>query len=413
MPSEVDSSIPEQCEITFVSVLSRHGARDPTARKSDLYQALVERIQTSVAQYGKGYEFLQDYQYTLGKDQLTLFGQQQMVDLGAAFHDRYKSLVSDHDPYIRAAGSDRVIESAHNFTQGLYKLLERNGDEKIEDILIIPETAGFNNTLNHGGCPEFEEGRRSDLGRRKQNVWKELWTPSVRDRLNQKLPGVDFTLEETVYMMDLCPFNSVATTNVEKSDFCRLFSLEEWRDYDYFESVEKWYGYGPGNALGASQGVGYVNELIARLTGLPVQDETTTNSTLDSSPETFPLDKKLYADFSHDNTMISIYAAMGLYNGTSDLPLDHRLPPQETGGYSAAWTVPFAGRMFVEKMRCGDGDGDGHEKESEELVRVLINDRVVPLHSCEADELGRCRLSSFVHSLSFARDGGRWHQCFT
>jgi hypothetical protein len=39
---------------------------------------------------------------------------------------------------------------------------------------------------------------------------------------------------------------------------------------------------------GPSEGVGYVNELIARLTDSPVVDETSTNTTLDGNAETFP-----------------------------------------------------------------------------------------------------------------------------
>lgn len=75
-----------------------------------------------------------------------------------------------------------------------------------------------------------------------------------------------------------------------------------------------------------------------------------------------------------------------------------------TKGYSASWTVPFAARAYFEKMSCvGAG---------EELVRVVVNDRVVPLEICGGDELGRCGLSSFVESLSFAREGGDWGECF-
>ena len=48
----------------------------------------------------------------------------------------------------------------------------------------------------------------------------------------------------------------------------------------------------------------------------------------------------------------------------------------------------------------------------EELVRVLVNDRVIPLQNCDADELERCRLSKFIDSLSFAREDGRWDKCF-
>jgi hypothetical protein len=66
--------------------------------------------------------------------------------------------------------------------------------------------------------------------------------------------------------------------------------------------------------------------------------------------------------------------------------------------------VPFAARAYVEKMACRGTD--------EELVRILVNDRVIPLQNCDADDRGRCTLSKFVDSLSFAREGGRWDECF-
>ena len=71
--------------------------------------------------------------------------------------------------------------------------------------------------------------------------------------------------------------------------------------------------YSFGNALGPTQGVGFTNELIARLTNSPVVDGTSSNHTLDSRNATFPLSESpsLYADFSHDNDMTAIFSAMG------------------------------------------------------------------------------------------------------
>ena len=97
-----------------------------------------------------------------------------------------------------------------------------------------------------------------------------------------------------------------------------------------------------GQELGPVQGVGYINELIARLTGQPVQDSTQTNHTLDSSNETFPLDRTVYADFSHDNQMVAIYSAMGLF--TQSAALDPSNPdPART--WRASNLVPFSARM--------------------------------------------------------------------
>lgn len=367
---------------------------------------MVERIQSAATDYAPGFEFIRGYKYELGADTLTAFGEQEMMRSGEAFYKRYKDLADESEPFYRAAGSDRVIASAQNFFQGLQDAQGRTDSGPTESILILPEVDGFNNTLNHGSCPGFETGPSADIKHKMQTVWKEIFVPSIAWRLNNKMPGANLTLDDTIQLMDLCAFSTVATDDGATSGFCKLFSPDEWHSYDYYESLDKWYGYGTGNPLGPTQGVGYVNELIARLTQSPVEDETTTNSTLDSSPDTFPLDRTLYADFSHDNDMSSIYAALGLYNRTADLPDNYKLGPEKTHGFSAAWTVPFAGRMYVEKMRCSSSD-------DEELVRVLVNDRVVPLHYCGSDKLGRCKLDAFVDSLSFSRSGGRWDACFS
>lgn len=73
------------------------------------------------------------------------------------------------------------------------------------------------------------------------------------------------------------------------------------------------------------EGVGYVNELLARLTGTPVRLGTQVNATLDTEPATFPLNRALYADFTHDNQMAAIYAALGLLRSTRRLT-----PPRRT-----------------------------------------------------------------------------------
>ena len=67
-----------------------------------------------------------------------------------------------------------------------------------------------------------------------------------------------------------------------------------------------------GGSLEPVQGVGYINELIGCLT-IPLH--------ILSSPKTFPLDRAMYVDFSHDNVIATVFAAMGLFNQSSE-PLD-------------------------------------------------------------------------------------------
>lgn len=407
------NAIPDGCTLTFAQVLSRHGARDPTASKTAKYNATIQRIHSAVTSYGPGYEFIGDYEYTLGADQLTTFGQQQLVNSGLQFYSRYKALARTHSPFVRSSGQDRVVESAQNWTQGFHAARAADsqaagggGDAYPYDIVVISEDSGSNNTLDHGLCTAFEDGPDSAISDNAQTIWMDLFTQNITARLNENLPGANLSATETIYMMDLCPFNTIADTEGKVSEFCGLFTQDEWKSYDYYESLGKFYGYGAGNPLGPTQGVGFTNELIARLTGTPVVDETSTNHTLDDSPATFPLNSTLYADFSHDNDMTGVFYAMGLYNDTMQLLNTTRETTATLDWYSASWTVPFAARMYVEKMVC-------RATGSEELVRVVVNDRVRPLQNCGADDLGRCTVSMFVESLSFARAGGDWSSCFS
>ncbi|KAH0338357.1 acid phosphatase, partial [Aureobasidium melanogenum] len=406
VPSEIPANIPLTCSVTFAQILSRHGARDPTASKTAKYNATIAKIKKNVANFTGKYAFLNDYEYTLGADQLTDFGRQQMENSGIKYYQRYADLARKAVPFVRSSGESRVVESAEKWVDGFTQAKTDDfwANKQYPSVnVVISEAAGSNNTLNHDLCTSFEDGPDSNIADAAQKTWVSVFVPSIQKRINADLPGANLTSTEIVYLMDLCPFNTVASTTGAISPFCSLFTETEWQDYGYYESLNKFYGYGSGNPLGPTQGVGFTNELIARLTRKPVVDKTSTNHTLDNNPTTFPLDRALYADFSHDNDLTAIFFAMGLYNSTSALSNTSLETAQQTNGYSAAYTVPFAARAYFEKLQCL-----GH---GEELVRVIVNDRVIPLDSCGADVLGRCKLSDFVDSLSFARSGGDWATC--
>ncbi|KAL9025322.1 MAG: hypothetical protein Q9196_005829 [Gyalolechia fulgens] len=409
IPSDSSNATPETCTITFAQILSRHGARDPTTSKTKVYNNTIQKLKANVNRFSGKYNFLNSFVYSLGAEQLTTFGEQQMVNSGIAFYNRYEKLAQESTPFIRSSGEARVVMSARNFSQGLHTA---KTSKKVADadypypVLVISEGHGSNNTLDHDLCTAFESGEAyRSISTNAQRTFLATFLPAITTRLNADLVSANLTATDTINLMDLCPFVTVASPIGAISSFCYLFTEDEWHHYDYYQTLGKYYGYGPGNPLGPTQGVGFVNELIARMTGNAVNDHTTVNHTLDDDNETFPLGGALYVDVSHDNDMTAIFGALGLYNST--LPLSNTSIPstRQTNGYSAAWTVPFAGRAYFEKMEC-----QGVE---EELVRIIVNGRVMPLETCGGDRLGRCTLSRFVESLSFAAGGGKWDQCFT
>ena len=74
-----------------------------------------------------------------------------------------------------------------------------------------------------------------------------------------------------------------------------------------------------GSPYARATGAGLANEIIARLTGTPVTLGSGTNSTLDLNSATFSYNKSFYADFSHDNNLVTLLPTLGL-EWESDLP---------------------------------------------------------------------------------------------
>ena len=135
----------------MVQILSRHGARDPTASKTASYNKTIQKIKSQVKQFSGEYAFLKGYSYTLGADQLTFFGEQEMVNSGIKFYDRYQSLAKRLDPFVRASSETRVVESAQKFTQGYHQAKvadpsARNKGAYPLNVLVISEADGVNNT---------------------------------------------------------------------------------------------------------------------------------------------------------------------------------------------------------------------------------------------------------------------------
>ncbi|KAH7923635.1 acid phosphatase [Leucogyrophana mollusca] len=384
---------PTGCTITQVNLLQRHGARYPTASVGVSLQQSVAKLQGADLSDDPSLTFLMNFTYALGTDILVPYGAAQSFDAGQVHYTRYASLIDgDILPFVRASSSERVVESALNWTAGFAYA----SNQLYVPVLSVIISESGNDTLDNNMCPNAGS---SDS---ETSEWLEIFAPDIADRLNMAAPGANLTNSDVLNLMYMCPFETVA--NEAPSAFCGLFSQGEFNSFEYYEDLKDYYGNGYGQQLGPVQGVGYVNELLARLTGQPVQDETQTNHTLDSSPVTFPLNRTFYADFTHDNEMISIYSAIGLFLQP------HALDPSQPNT-ERTWVdyklVPFSGRMVTEKLECTVAGETG------DYVRILVNDAVQPMEFCGDTGSGVCALGDFVQSQQYARLNGEgdWALC--
>ncbi|KAH9849480.1 acid phosphatase [Lenzites betulinus] len=388
---------PAGCNITQVNILQRHGARYPNAEDGEVYATGVEHLSSAEKFRDKRLKFLKEYEYQLGADDLVPFGAAQTFEAGQLAFKRYAHLVNTTQiPFVRAAGAPRVISTATNWTVGFAAA----SHQRYQPYLNVIISEEYNNTLNND-CPNAGNGTRET------GIWVSHFAPPIAKRLLKGAPGAALTNTDVFGLLAMCPFESVALETM--SPFCSMFSQDDFRAFEYYGDLEKYYRTGYGEKLGPIQGVGYVNELLARLIGRPVEDRTTHNASLE-----FPLDRVLYADFTHENLMVAVYAAMGLFNTST--PLDPRRLPAPDYPNGRTWVasrmVPFSARMVTERLSCvresGGRVGEGA------YVRVLVNDEVQPLEFCGGKE-GLCELERFVESQGYARrsGGGDFDQCYS
>ncbi|THG97873.1 hypothetical protein EW026_g4210 [Hermanssonia centrifuga] len=385
---------PSSCSITQVNILQRHGARYPNG--DDDYDVAVKHLLAADEFRDSNLYFLRDYEYQLKQDVLIPFGAEQSFEAGEIAYRRYGHLVSEHNlPFIRAASKPRVVSTAGNWTVGFAAASTHHYNPSV-NVIISEEK---NNTLNND-CPNADDGTKE------KNQWLDVFAPSIVKRLKHAAKGAKIKTEDIHRLLALCPFETIAFE--QPSPFCGLFTDEEFNAMEYYGDVEKYYKTGYGNSLGPVQGVGYVNELISRLTGRPVQDSTQHDPSL-----SFPLGRTLYADFTHENLMVAVFSAMGLFNFSEGL---NPKKMDENRGWVASRMVPFSARMVVERLACyGSGTEDEDEEgEEEEYVRVLVNDELQPMEFCGAGKDGLCTLDGFVQSQEYARRSGNgdFEKCY-
>ncbi|KAH9898095.1 phosphoglycerate mutase-like protein [Cubamyces lactineus] len=395
---DADATVPSGCELTQVHLLHRHGARYPTSGSGPSeFSAKLHAAATSKNGFSASgpLEFLNTWTYKLGAELLTPFGRQQLFDLGIAFRVKYGHLLNGFTdlPVFRTTSEARMVDSALNFAAGFF------GVQQYQDSyhqLIIIEDDGFNNTLAPWTtCPNANNDIEN-IGYLASGNWTPIYLKDTVPRLQRHLKGVELDASDVRSMQDLCAYETVA---LGYSAFCELFTEEEWKGYEYAFDLELWYSFGPGNPASAAQGIGYVQELVARLTQTPLTEfSTSLNGTLDGSNVTFPLNQPIFVDATHDTVISVILVALNFTTMAANgpLPVDH-IPKHQT--YTGQHITPFASNLVGQVLSC-PAKGNSHEKES--YIRFLLNDGVVPLTGiahCSDSKDGLCLVDDFVKGM--------------
>lgn len=198
-----------------------------------------------------------------------------------------------------------------------------------------------------------------------------------------------------------------------------------------------YYRYSYGNPTGRAQGIGYVQELLARLKHEHiVSSNSSINSTLDSADGTFPLGQQVYADFSHDDIIISVLTALSM-DYFKDAPTTTDFPPQK-GHFKLSDITPFGANLITETIGCASAKpkpmqksrvqyapaqyGYDADNATHKFVRMRLNNGILPLNSIRGGKCGNstsgrldglCDMDSFLESQNDAYERSNYdYACF-
>jgi hypothetical protein len=203
----------------------------------------------------------------------------------------------------------------------------------------------------------------------------------------------------------LCAYETVG---LGFSHFCSLFTHSEWEGYEYALDIAFSAGTGFASPVGRAIGVGYVEEVLARMQHHVIpSSRSQINTTLDNNTDTFPVHQALNLDFSHDANIISILVAFGLSQFAEHLPTTHIKEDRE---FVMSYLMPFAGRLDIEVIQAPAPVNPDRSAEKTYLdggptsyVHFVLNQRTVPLgrshEACGDRDDGWCEMSAFIEVM--------------
>ena len=403
------SARPSQCQIKQVHVLHRHGAKYPDDITDSGPGAFWKKVQgalkNNTIKLSDDVKFLKDWDYLLGRRILTQMGAEQTFRSGVSHYYMYAKLLEDlksHKPVIRTSSHSRVLDSAKYFMLGFFGW---DAFDKAH-LEVLTEEDGQNNSLaSKKACTNADDDDFSFAGPLTKK-WRSVYLKAPKARLEKKIRGINLTTEDVYNMMSAC---SAETFGSGYSDFCKLFTKEEWENFSYDSDLDAMGKHGFMNPTGRAQGVPWVQELVDRLLkhkpGAPV---TAQNMTLNKNSTYFPLDQKLYVDFSHHSTMTGILTALNLTQFKESLDPKKPNPHRK---FRTSLVTPHAMRLNFEVMECDFDDG------KDTYIRLKLNDVTYPLdesNGCERRADGLCKLDDFTtHLDKNAYKASKWDlMCF-
>ncbi|CCG82711.1 putative Histidine acid phosphatase [Taphrina deformans PYCC 5710] len=370
---DVDPSVPAGCSVEKATYLSRHSNIYANDNDYEIYiEPLIEKLNVTNATFTGELAFLRNWTNPISEDdieQVTPSGDVDALALGVTFAARYPqfSNASANTTKIWAATSERSNQTAYSFAQGFARSL-RMVPRLVEIYEGKNESA---DTLTpHSSCPAYS----GSAGVKQSNVFLYQYAPSIITRLSQ-YTNVNLTAYDISAMQRLCGYETVIRNS---SNFCGLFTANEWLQFEYANDIQYHYSLGYGSPVSPYLGMPWLNASTALLT-----DNNTAA-------------QDFYISFTHREEPVFMTTVLGLFNnsaftGTNDPNATFPLTEINYGRrFVSSAIIPFLGHIGLERMDCRA------RNTTSSYVRAIVNSAVQPIPGCSGGIGASCPLGEFV-----------------
>ncbi|CAO2650994.1 Nn.00g092910.m01.CDS01 [Neocucurbitaria sp. VM-36] len=404
-------AVPSGCEVEQVHMkMSRHGERYPTKKAGKSQREVVERMKRSGKTFTGNLAFFNDWELFWSaisrrvtdqslKDDSSL---EQLTDTGpfsgtlgsfttgVRLRTRYRHLLSHvasnhshHATTFWASGSNRVIETAKHFALGFFGIDYQKANKAALRIISEHHSLGADTLTPGRTClankRDQNEGQRK--GYRLMGEYRATYLAAIRERLFKET-SMEFGDQEIYAMQEMCGFE---TTVRGRSDWCDVFTQDEFLSFEYARDLLHYYRAGPGQRYAASMGWLWLN--------------ATTNLLL-KGPEAGPL----FFSFVHDGDIAPMITALDVINDNEHLPITH-IP------HSRKWrksqVSPMGGRIIFELLSCKQTSSSSTGK----FVRLNINDGITAIPGCDNGPGNSCALAQFAtRTMKRGKDVGDFRE---
>ncbi|KAA8572224.1 hypothetical protein EYC84_002129 [Monilinia fructicola] len=357
----ISNQVPESCYVEQVAYNVRHGSRYPDSGAYEQWTSFYAEIQAANFNSTGPLAFLKSWKPVLTNPDLQIAqesptGYKEAYDLGYQLRTRYPNLYSYGQPFISWANLyPRVVQTAQNFVRGFLG----STASRLAIVVTINSTGSdaalFDSLSPSDLCPAFLDGN----GGKEQVTWNSIYLPPIQARLQSLITGnLNFS-----------------TTDVSIMPYL-------W----------------PGQDLPSKMMLPYLNALADILDQGPGVSGTFANLTSYTLPN-------ILTAFMNDGQITELGAATGVWDHTKSLGDGTKIPHDYE--YISSHFVTMRGTVAFERLNCivpGNSTGpvphsyrniSSSTSTNATYIRILLNDVVYPVHSCQSGPGSSCLLKDY------------------